>query len=140
MSIKNKKLYKSRKNKIISGVAGGLAEYLNVDPFVVRFIFALFSFFNGIGVLIYFLMSFLLPYEDEAKSNVDVIDITPDKNKLNNIFKGEDGKRNLLAFIVLVIGLMILADKIFPNIFISFDYIWPIIIIILGIILFSKNK
>ncbi len=34
-----KKLYRSRKNKIIGGVAGGVAEYFNIDPIIVRLVF-----------------------------------------------------------------------------------------------------
>ncbi|HPZ22342.1 MAG TPA: PspC domain-containing protein, partial [Bacillota bacterium] len=50
-----KKLYRSRRNAIISGVCGGIADYLNLDPTVVRVLFVLFTLVTAFfpGVLFY---------------------------------------------------------------------------------------
>jgi phage shock protein PspC (stress-responsive transcriptional regulator) len=48
-----KKLYKSRKGKILAGVCGGLAEYLNLDPTIIRLAWVIFSLAYGVGVLVY---------------------------------------------------------------------------------------
>ena len=48
-----KRLYKSRRNKVIDGVCGGVAEYFDVDPVLIRIIFVLFFFFGGSGLLAY---------------------------------------------------------------------------------------
>ena len=45
----NKRLYLSRKDKMRSGVCGGIAEYFSVDPTIVRLGFALFTLLNGGG-------------------------------------------------------------------------------------------
>ena len=42
-----KRLYRSRRNSMIAGVCGGLAEYLNMDPTVVRLIYVLLSLFTA---------------------------------------------------------------------------------------------
>jgi len=56
-----KRLGKSRKNAVISGVCGGIAEYFNIDPLLVRIIWVL----SGIGLIVYILCAVLLPYNDE---------------------------------------------------------------------------
>lgn len=47
----SKKLYKSSKNKVFAGVCGGLGEYLETDPVVIRLIWVLVSIFLGAGIL-----------------------------------------------------------------------------------------
>ena len=55
-----KKLYKS-KNKWIAGVCGGVAEYFNVDPLIVRVIWLVLALGYGIGVLAYIVAWILIP-------------------------------------------------------------------------------
>ena len=60
----DKKLYRSRKNKRLCGVCGGLGEYLGIDPTVVRLLVVLLSLSSvGMGVIIYFVAAFIIPEE-----------------------------------------------------------------------------
>ena len=60
----DKKLYRSRKNKMLCGVCGGLGEYLGIDPTVVRLLVVLLSRSSvGMGVIIYFVAAFIIPEE-----------------------------------------------------------------------------
>lgn len=64
------KLHKSSTEKMLFGVCGGLAEFLeanniNIDVSVIRIIWALLAFFYGAGVLVYFVFAFVLPYDEE---------------------------------------------------------------------------
>ena len=64
------KLHKSSTEKMLFGVCGGLAEFLeekniSVDVSVIRIIWALLSCFYGAGVLVYFVFAFILPYDEE---------------------------------------------------------------------------
>ena len=61
----DKKLMKSQKNKKISGVCGGLAEYFGIDATIVRLIFALCVLFIGFGLAIYIVCLALMPSEPE---------------------------------------------------------------------------
>lgn len=60
-----KKLYRSEKSKVIAGVCGGLGEYLNIDPVVLRLIWALVVVFSGFvpGVLVYIIAALIIPKE-----------------------------------------------------------------------------
>lgn len=56
-----KRLYKSRENRMICGVCGGVAEYFNIDPTLVRLGFVLLSFGWGSGVLAYIIAAAIMP-------------------------------------------------------------------------------
>ncbi len=56
-----KRLYRSNTNKMICGVCGGLAEYINIDPTVVRLLWVVFSFAGGFGLLAYIIAAIIMP-------------------------------------------------------------------------------
>lgn len=62
-----KRLYRSRRNSMIAGVCGGLAEYLNMDPTVVRLIYVLLSLFTAAfpGLLVYIIAVIIMPLEEQ---------------------------------------------------------------------------
>lgn len=55
-----KKIYRSRDKKV-AGVCAGIAEYFNIDPTIVRLIWAVFIFAYGTGLLAYFLCWIVIP-------------------------------------------------------------------------------
>jgi phage shock protein PspC (stress-responsive transcriptional regulator) len=57
-------LTRSSSDRKVSGVAGGLAEYLNIDPLLVRIGFAVSTLFTGAGLVAYAVMWALVPSED----------------------------------------------------------------------------
>lgn len=61
-----KRLYKSNKNKMLDGVCGGIAEYFNVDPTIIRLAWVLFCALGGSGVLAYIIMAVILPHSPEV--------------------------------------------------------------------------
>jgi len=60
-----KKVYRSRDNRIIAGVCGGLAKHLGIDPLLVRIFFVLLIFANGIGIILYLILLILIPLESK---------------------------------------------------------------------------
>jgi phage shock protein C len=58
-----RKLCRSRKERMIAGVCGGLAEYYNVDPSWVRLAFVLFFFLGGCALVVYSIMWMIVPLE-----------------------------------------------------------------------------
>src|SRR5436305_762297 len=59
-----RRLLRSRKDRMFWGVAGGLGEYLRIDPTLVRLGFAVSAFFGGFGVLAYLVMAVVVPSDD----------------------------------------------------------------------------
>lgn len=59
-----KRLYKSRNNKMICGVCAGIAYYFNIDPSIVRVLWAVLALAAGTGVLAYIACAIILPEGD----------------------------------------------------------------------------
>lgn len=130
------KLYRSRNERMLFGICGGLGQYMGVDPTVVRIIFVLLAFCGGAGALAYIIMAFLVPLEESKKTNTqdiveeNVADIKETATKLSqgiqDTFKGngeeteeiaqvQERRRNALGIIIIVIGVICLLGAL--NIF-----------------------
>jgi phage shock protein C len=62
-----KRLQRSRTEKMIGGVCGGFAEYFNVDPTLVRVIWVAMTLIVGIGFLLYLILWLVMPLESPAQ-------------------------------------------------------------------------
>ncbi len=64
-----KRLFRSRTNKVLAGVCGGLGEYMNVDPVVIRLMWLLLVIATGFvpGVVVYVISIFLIPLEETVR-------------------------------------------------------------------------
>ena len=61
----NKRLYKSRNDKMLGGVCGGIAEYFDIDPTLVRLGWVLFCALGGSGILAYIIAAIIIPSSPE---------------------------------------------------------------------------
>jgi phage shock protein C len=66
MSEGAKKLYRSTKDRWLAGICGGIAEYLALDPTIIRVLFVLFSLVAFGGILAYIILWLIIPQEPEA--------------------------------------------------------------------------
>ena len=57
----DKKLTKSRSNRMLCGVCAGIAEYFNMDPTVIRLLWVILTFFGGSGILAYIIAAVIIP-------------------------------------------------------------------------------
>lgn len=60
----NKQLVRTRDERMFLGVAGGIADYLNIDPVIVRLIFVLLTLSQAWGLVIYFILAIIMPEEE----------------------------------------------------------------------------
>lgn len=58
-----KRLYRTPKDRILGGVCGGIGKYFDIDPVIVRLIWALFSFVVGFAVIVYIIAWIIVPKE-----------------------------------------------------------------------------
>ena len=87
------RLHKSIKDKKICGVCAGIAEYLKVDPTIVRFIFAMMVLGWGPGIMAYFLCALILPAgdaedEEEDEEETEEEETTPEEEFYTNSSSG----------------------------------------------------
>ena len=61
--MEDKRLYRSLKDRMVAGVCGGLAEYLQVDPTLIRLAFVFFTLWAGGGILAYIIAWIVIPEE-----------------------------------------------------------------------------
>lgn len=153
-----KKLYKSRKDKMIAGVSGGLAEYFDIDPVIIRAAFILAAFAWGLSILLYIVLWIIVPYKkleplgfdrDGNPIGIEVQDpIGNDGNDEDevdieqcvqeDIAKQRARRRTFFGIALILIGILFLIDKIFPDF--DFSNYWPVLLLILGAYILLKSK
>lgn len=62
--MKNKRLYRSRTNSMLAGVCGGIAEYFNIDPTLIRLAWVLFTCIGLSGLLAYIIAAIVIPIDN----------------------------------------------------------------------------
>ncbi len=130
-----KRLFRDRSNRMVGGVASGLAAYLDIDPVLVRVGFVLGAFANGIGILGYIILWVLVPqrpYAYDLYPESSVVDTTPPAPSHRT------GNTGLIFGIALVaIGLITLADNFFDVV--DLEQLWPMILVAMGIGLIARS-
>ncbi len=141
------RITKSKTDKVIDGVCGGLAEYFGIDSVIVRLIFVVLIFLNGIGLLLYIILVIIMPKPDK-------LDQSPKETIQENVQeigervreageglgaalskKTEEKHPNRglwLGIFLIVLGIFFLLDNLHLIRWINGDLIWPIIIILIG--------
>ncbi|NLY55265.1 MAG: PspC domain-containing protein [Firmicutes bacterium] len=131
-----KRLYRSRKNVMIGGVAAGLAEYFDVDVSIMRLIWVIAALM-GPGVLAYLVAWVIIPQEPLVPEYVDT-------EQVGDIWQAVDGslfpeeKQRTVAIVLIGVGLALLARRIIPDFIIA--WAWPLALIVIGAYLFYQRK
>jgi phage shock protein C len=74
ITMKNKRLVRKNDGRMLFGVAAGLAEYLGVDPVIVRLLFVLLTLIGAHGILIYLILLIIMPEEGVAVAKANPFD------------------------------------------------------------------
>lgn len=136
----NKRLTRSQ-DRILMGVCGGLAQYWNTEAWIVRLVCALLILAYPQLFLVYLLFGIILPaperrinlhndYSYQAVAN----DHVPGETMADDYSSDKPGNRNVfLGILLIVLGLIFLADYYFHWSWASIRKLWPVFLIILGI-------
>lgn len=143
----NKKLYRSNKDKMLGGVAGGLAEYFEIDPTLVRIIFVVSLFAGGAGVLAYIILWIVVPEEpysfsspvspSDKEKNEDAGDTSGETSQTNKeqyeqaVAMQKHKRSSVLGIVLIIIGLLFLLDNFIPRI--HFGDFWPLVLVAIGV-------
>jgi len=153
-----KKLYRSTTDKMLGGVAGGLAEYFDIDSTLVRVLFIVVVFLGGGGIIAYIILWIVVPqkpYEipknafnqsppdsGSGSGNSSTENKSDSFSVANGSVAGSmthsNNKQLWIAIVLIVIGGLLLLDNLFPRF--NFDYYWPVILIGIGMGLLLKSK
>ncbi|WP_297438566.1 PspC domain-containing protein [Thermococcus sp.] len=138
------KLTRSRNERILLGVLGGIAEHIGVDPTLVRLIFVVLLVFNPVAmVLLYFLAALIIPEEGSGPvegSLPDRLDTVIDETEdgLSRIFPDRDNSR-VIALVLILLGALLLAGP-FVRVLtpaIDFRTLTAVVLLVIGVILLT---
>ena len=124
-----RRLYRSRKNRVFKGVAGGIGEYFGIDPVLVRLAFLLTFAMGGVGVIAYILAWVLLPKRPKGQT----VPPTPRTSGLEVLHN-----RSLGVWILVAIGAGLILDQL--NLNIAGDRLWPLLLIGGGLIVLMRRR
>lgn len=135
----DKKLYRSKNDRIIAGVCGGLGKYFEIDPLIFRMLFVLFVLFGGSGILVYILFWILVPEEGETRSKEFSQNIKEGANKMAEEVKDpkNQGKNYTGGVILIVLGILFLISNFVPQL--DFGKLWPLILVAIGIVIIYNS-
>ena len=153
----SKRLYRSQKERMIWGVAGGLAEYFGIDPVIVRIAFVILFLAGGFTIILYPILAVIMPkasngssggsgdYRDEfgrqsrKTSYQDSSDGPPGAGGYGSSSVGVQSK--VLPIALGALGLIALCVQIFGFWWISWGTVWPLALIALGVgLMVTRSK
>jgi phage shock protein C len=142
----NRRLYRCRENRVLAGVAGGLAEYFDLDPTLVRLLWFVSIFFGGLGLLLYIGMAIIVPIEPINAIGAGVVDhaaVGPDGTPVpveghRHVAHG-DGRGTMFVGLVLILfGGLALLGTLMPSWVEAGRYLVPAFIIGVGALLVAN--
>lgn len=142
-----KRLTRSTTNKVIAGVCGGLGDYFNVDPTVLRILFVALVVWGGSGVLLYIILWLVIP--ESGKETVPVNERVQQASqeigaRAQDVAKSLQPNRIsggvLVGAILIVIGASSVIQTYVPWRIFRWEIFWPIILITFGLALIIKRK
>ncbi len=151
-----KRLYRSTKDRMIAGVCGGLAEYFDVDPVIIRVLFVVVTLGAGVGILGYIILWIVVPEaiivirdssnpntENESQATENTIgnsdkyanfERIPEKKYAKKCHSG----RAFISVLLILIGVLWFINNIVPGV--NFGHLWPLILVALGILILLKSS
>lgn len=147
MDNQQKRLTRSMTNKVVAGVCGGLGEYFNIDPVILRILFVAMVLWGGSGVLLYIVMWLVIPEAGKESEPMDKRMETAShemKDKAQSMANNIRGNRTLGAVIIgailIIIGLSSIAQIYLPWHIFRWNTFWPLIIVALGLAIIFRRK
>ncbi len=128
------RLYKSNDDKVFEGVCGGIGEYLNIDPVIIRWLWVVLVIFGGIGILAYLIAMLIIPKRPENLIDDAEVDTIITAEIYSNRFWGVI---MVVAGILLLFGIVGPLAGLFAGLTLFLGHIlWPFLVIGLGLYLY----
>ena len=143
-----KRLEKSASDRVLTGVAGGVAEYVDVDPVLVRVGWAVLCVVTGgVALVAYIVMALVMPREGSDSGGADVVtenveELSEDAAEISQrMSERRERTRNWFAGGLIVIGGLALLANLGVFSFIDWGVLWPVALIALGgAFLFASSR
>ena len=127
----NRRLYRCRENRVLAGVASGVAEFFGLDPTLVRVLWFLSIFAGGVSLLVYIGLAIIVPLEPLAAGAV----VQAHDAGESHAHRSGDGRWVTFVGIALILlGSLALLGTLLPSVA-TWRYLWPLFIIGMGAVL-----
>lgn len=136
-----KRLYRSRGDKVFGGVCGGLAKYFNLDVVIVRIIFVVSALIWGLSFVLYLVLWIAVPPEPvKFGASSEVTSGSAEEEKTGKERVKSKRSREIFAIVLIVLGIFITLNNMF--VWFTGRFYFPIILILIGllILLYSSKK
>lgn len=141
------KLIKSKNDRMLAGVCGGIAEYFDVDPTLIRVAFVILALANGLGILLYIILAIVMPEPEDKDKNRETTEkyttgepATAEYSRNEDITKTKSPEtRNhtdrtvWLGVILIILGIFLIVDRFNVFWWLGWDVLWPGILILIGL-------
>ncbi|MGH2500250.1 MAG: PspC domain-containing protein [Candidatus Limnocylindria bacterium] len=129
------RLERSATNKMVAGVCGGIAEYLQVDATWVRLVFALLGLFGGIGFFVYIFLVIVMPVSGRrADAPAERSDDTAAPRAPASPEDAER-RRRFAGYALVGFGALFLLNNLGTFRFLDWRYVWPLALVGVGVLL-----
>lgn len=119
-------LRRSRSDRVIAGVCGGLGRYLGIDPVLLRIATVVLVFAGGIGILLYVIGWIVIPEERPG-----VPEPEPAPSRVSS--------RVAVGLVFIAVGAFFLLDEVWPDVF-DWRYVGPGLLIVIGAVLLARRR
>lgn len=136
-----RKLYRSQRDRMIAGVAGGIGEYLTVDPTVIRIIFIVLAL-TGAGLVLYAVLWLVIPDEGREQNPTSEAIRQDIEGLASQVQKGwtPDNGRYVSGIWLLVLGVLFLLINMGIFTWSLIGKLWPLILIVIGWQMLQNSK
>ena len=150
-----RRLERSATNRVISGVCGGVAEYLQVDATLVRAFFVVCTLLTAfVFILVYIALLILMPLPGERPMIDDWLGTrtsepvppsdpadpnAPAAPRPVHTNGDADRRRNTIGYVLVALGVVFLLSNLGAFRFVQWQYVWPVAIIAVGVLLLIQR-
>jgi phage shock protein C len=121
---RSRRLWRSRDDRLVAGVAGGLGRYLGVDPVIVRLVFVVLAVAGGGGVLAYLIAWVVIPEAPADGQDPPV--------------PGGSGTSMIAGLVLVALGAILFVDRVVPGF--SWRFVGPVLLVALGVVLLARGR
>ncbi|MFQ5671012.1 MAG: PspC domain-containing protein [Acidobacteriota bacterium] len=145
-----RRLTRNMRRSVIGGVAAGLGDHLDIDPVLIRLAFITLCLAGGSGLLLYIVCWLVMPRDDEQEASARA----PGQQFADEVREAggrvmdgirrttaEPGRARLIGGLFLILlGALLLMDQFLPLHWLRFRYLWPLVLIGIGVALLVKSR
>jgi phage shock protein C len=148
-----KRMRRSKNDKMIAGVCGGLGEYFGIDPTLIRLAFVILFFARGIGVILYLVLCIVLPSSEMTGDQASPVNAAEGTVNLSKRVQSlvDEGLRTtrasgdqiavIIGGTLVVLGAVILLETISPVLFSTLrEFFWPAVLILGGLVFILRYQ